>query len=208
MNSIEYIRDKYSLSDTKRLPIVLNKVFRVGLYELFNELEYKVGCEVGVELGRNAWAMLERISGLKLSLVDSYHKYTNVKPSRRNYLRKVRAVAHRRLRHSNVEFFEMLSEDAAKHVQDNSLDFVYIDANHLYDFVMLDIILWSRKVRKGGIISGHDYFVKRGDQILVTHAVKNYTVAHGINPWYITSSKPDARKIRREGNPSWFWVKT
>jgi len=37
------------------------------------------------------------------------------------------------------------------------LDFVYIDANHNYEFVINDIRLALTKIKKGGIISGHDY---------------------------------------------------
>src|SRR3990167_3574322 len=44
---------------------------------------------------------------------------------------------------------------------DNSLDFVYIDANHTLPHITADIFAWERKVKRGGIISGHDYaFVK------------------------------------------------
>jgi predicted O-methyltransferase YrrM len=46
---------------------------------------------------------------------------------------------------------------AADDFLDNSLDFVYIDAGHRFDDVVQDIIKWTKKVRKGGIISGHDY---------------------------------------------------
>jgi hypothetical protein len=38
-----------------------------------------------------------------------------------------------------------------------SLDFVYIDANHAYDFVVEDIKLWYPKVKSGGYLCGHDY---------------------------------------------------
>ena len=46
---------------------------------------------------------------------------------------------------------------AAKDFEDGSLDLVYIDAMHTYDAVKTDIEAWLPKVRKGGIISGHDY---------------------------------------------------
>ena len=52
-------------------------------------------------------------------------------------------------------------QDAVKDIEDSSLDFVHIDGDHSYDFVMQDIILWGRKVRIGGIISGHDYLYDR-----------------------------------------------
>ena len=49
------------------------------------------------------------------------------------------------------------SEIASTIFEDDSLDFVYIDANHAYDFVVEDIALWFPKLKKGGIFSGHDY---------------------------------------------------
>ena len=49
------------------------------------------------------------------------------------------------------------SEVAADMFERESLDFVYIDANHAYDFVVEDIKLWYPKVKSGGYLCGHDY---------------------------------------------------
>jgi hypothetical protein len=49
------------------------------------------------------------------------------------------------------------SESASQIFCDSSLDFVYIDANHSYEFVKQDIELWYPKIKKGGYILGHDY---------------------------------------------------
>lgn len=49
------------------------------------------------------------------------------------------------------------SVTASKDYKDNSLDFVYIDADHRYEFVKADIDAWYPKVKKGGYIGGHDY---------------------------------------------------
>ena len=49
------------------------------------------------------------------------------------------------------------SEIASDMFNDESLDFVYIDANHAYDYVVRDIELWFPKVKKGGYLCGHDY---------------------------------------------------
>jgi tRNA(Arg) A34 adenosine deaminase TadA len=40
---------------------------------------------------------------------------------------------------------------------EESLDFIYIDANHKYEFVLQDLKLWFPKLRKGGIFAGHDF---------------------------------------------------
>jgi len=52
---------------------------------------------------------------------------------------------------------QMPSAKASKLYQDNSLDFVFIDANHDYEPVKLDIISWLPKIKKTGTIAGHDF---------------------------------------------------
>jgi hypothetical protein len=45
---------------------------------------------------------------------------------------------------------------AAADIADSSLDFVFIDASHDTESVTKDIRAWRRKVRKGGMLTGHD----------------------------------------------------
>jgi hypothetical protein len=52
----------------------------------------------------------------------------------------------------------MDSVAAAATYEDNTLDWVFIDASHDYDSVVADINAWLPKVKSGGIISGHDWF--------------------------------------------------
>ena len=46
--------------------------------------------------------------------------------------------------------------EAAKQVEDNSLDFVFVDADHSTEAVRADIKAWSPKVKDTGWILGHD----------------------------------------------------
>jgi len=49
------------------------------------------------------------------------------------------------------------SWDASKEFEDKTLDFVFIDADHVYENVKKDILAWLPKVKSGGTIAGHDY---------------------------------------------------
>jgi hypothetical protein len=49
------------------------------------------------------------------------------------------------------------SSDAVSAFEDGYFDWIYIDGNHLYEFVKLDLELWCPKVKRGGYITGDDY---------------------------------------------------
>jgi len=56
-----------------------------------------------------------------------------------------------------IKPIRMTSVEASGIYDDESLDFVFIDAAHDYDSVKEDITHWLPKVRKGGVLAGHDY---------------------------------------------------
>ena len=57
-----------------------------------------------------------------------------------------------------VHVYPMDANVAANLIYDDeSLDFVFIDADHSYECVKNDIARWMPKVKKGGVISGDDY---------------------------------------------------
>ena len=54
-------------------------------------------------------------------------------------------------------FIKMNSIEASKQFENNSLDFIFIDADHSYEAVKSDIEHWFPKLKKDGVIAGHDY---------------------------------------------------
>ncbi len=57
----------------------------------------------------------------------------------------------------NVSFSRGKSLDALEFVGNESLDLVYVDGDHRYEAVVADIQGWKPKLRKGGVLAGHDW---------------------------------------------------
>lgn len=100
--------------------------------------------------------------------------------------------------------------DVVKGFKEESLDFVFIDANHEFKEVACDISEWSKKVRKGGIVAGHDYGRRPdGKFCQVKDVVIAWTKAMDINPWFVGESskyKDNKDSYDRREN-FWMYVK-
>jgi len=202
VKTTRYIQEKYNLGFAQEYPVVIRKLNRDGLCDLWKELGFKVGCEVGVAKGKFSRLMLDRIPGLKLYCVDQWNNYDGQRKKRDHNVNY--KEAKKRLE-GRATLIRKKSEDAHYDIPDGSLDFVYIDGNHQYDFVMLDILFWSRKVRLGGLVCGHDYFNNPKRGMAAKCAVDHYVQAHGICPLHLTDKR--AVRHREDRHPSWFWVK-
>lgn len=56
-----------------------------------------------------------------------------------------------------VEMIRKTSDEALNSFKNNALDWVYIDGNHKYEFVIEDLKNSWKKVKVGGFITGDDY---------------------------------------------------
>lgn len=111
--------------------------------------------EVGVCVGVNADEIIRGLDPWRIYLVDTWLPYTEnntLQDKSMEYERCVKMFKG----NPKVHIFRMTSMDAARMHPDNHFDFVYIDANHEYDAVMLDIKSWWPKVKIGGYLCGHD----------------------------------------------------
>jgi predicted O-methyltransferase YrrM len=59
--------------------------------------------------------------------------------------------------YKNISLVKKTSDDAVNDFKEGEFDFVYIDGIHRYENVKQDIINYLPKIKKGGIIGGHDY---------------------------------------------------
>lgn len=218
--TLEHIQKKYPFEEGGRMPVTIKMSRFRDLLALFNELDFKSGVEIGVSAGRYSKWICQKVKGVKLYCVDPWDAYDEYVEQHGDQgqvnLNNIYDRAKERLKNYNCEFIRKHSMDAVEDFEDNSLDFVFIDGNHSFEYVVNDIAQWSKKVRPGGIISGHDYWrsfdqkisakwvprgISREEKIKlcqVKDAVRAWAGANRITPWFITKG---------DSCPSWFWIK-
>jgi len=194
----------------RRMPIEIPNVGRRHLAQLFAHLEFRLGSEIGVEQGAYAEELLRHNPGLHLLAVDAWQAYRGYREHvSQDKLEGFYASTQQRLAPYHVTYIRKFSVDAAKGIENGSLDFAYIDANHSLQSVIQDIHAWLPKVRSGGIVAGHDYCQRRqsGYQVHVVEAVKAWASAYFVYPWFVLGSKEIVDGRERDRPRSWMWVK-
>lgn len=184
----EVLAKKFGVWRHDNMPLAGRVATRQALAEVFCELGYKNGVEIGTGDGTYAEILCKANPELNLKCIDNWE--SNFSASATDF-----AATQARLAQYQVTFVQKTGLEAVKDIPDRSLDFVYLDAVGNFDTMILNIMYWTPKVRSGGIMSGHDFchFYRGG----VVFAVEAFVRAHNIHPWYIT---------RVDSEPSWLWV--
>lgn len=190
---------------SRTLPVPL-RIGRAALPTLCRAFGFTRGAEIGVWKGAYSASFCAASRSLHMLCVDpwlSYPAWLDTKNAMAPeqaaaFMDAAYQEARARLAPLNCTMVRQFSADAARDVPDRSLDFVYIDGNHVYNAVLEDVTLWAPKVRSGGFVAGHDYraFVNK-PTIHVIEAVQTYTKTHAIDPWFILAG---------DRTPSFLWV--
>lgn len=216
MNTLDYILTKFNLSfdENTPMPIEIPDFGRRPLAGLLNELNFKIGVEVGVAAGEYSEVICRANPQMKVYGIDPYAPQAGYRDyKRQSTFKRFHEEAKARLATcNNYEFRNIPSMEALTEFADESLDFVYIDANHQEPFVTQDITEWSKKVRPGGILAGHDYSKPRSKDDMSPHhdvmqAVHFYTTQRNIRPWFVLGSWKFRKGEVRDNPRSWMWVK-
>lgn len=143
-----------------------------GLYSHFGwqlkngDTFVEVGSWLGASVIYLAQELINRNKSVNVYCVDTWegsnevvhkHKISELGGSQNLYKKFISHLIDSGLEHI-IKPIKKPSILASTEFEDNSLAIVFIDASHRYDDVIQDLKSWYPKVKKGGIIAGHDYY--------------------------------------------------
>jgi hypothetical protein len=118
--------------------------------------------EIGSFLGRSsAFLVVESINKNKdfhidiLDLYEGIHSMgINGEDAKDVFLNNMKPVEN------YFNFMRKDSIEASKEYEDQSMDFVFLDGNRTYEYILEEIGAWLPKVKPGGFIGGDDFGAK------------------------------------------------
>lgn len=193
---------------------------RDELPEFFKSLGFKTGAEIGVYKGE----FIEKFckSGFKMYAIDNWiiKEIAGVKvPGQKDQARQdyLYEKTKKRLAPYDCRVLRKSSMDAVNDFGAESLDFVYIDAEHSFRGIAEDLYEWYLRVRKGGVIAGHDFAYSGTDPSAqasfnanshVPQMVKTFVEAFNIPNFYVFGrSKPIVEEAKNDLYLSWMFFK-
>lgn len=198
----------------KGCPAEIPDTSRNDLGEFFKEMGFTVGAEIGVYKGDFTTTFLD--AGLTVYAVDPWMPYKDFdiesenRKDRQDFL--FRHTQKKLAKYGDkVKFIRKTSMDALDDIPDGSLDFVYIDGNHKFKYVAEDLVEWSKKVKKGGVICGHDYChpsrlkKDRWDDYQVIFVIDAFVKAYRIEDFWVLGGKRELPGEKRDRFRSWMW---
>lgn len=130
--------------------------------------DFRYGAEIGVLHGGFSKIVLSRWNPSKFYLIDLWRSQPSdiyrEKHDDIDYAAKLNECFMLRINHPGIVLLAEESTEAAHLFHNQSLDWIYIDANHAREAVLADMNAWFPKLRPGGLFSGHDYEVRINDR--------------------------------------------
>ena len=140
---------------------------RADFTKIINELGLKTGVEIGVHKGHFSEHILANSNIEKMYSVDAWlEDEETTKAVRKKCDEGKMELCYQETVEKLVKYGDRsviirgLSEEVVKQFEDESLDFIYLDASHIFTGFTIDLVNWWPKLRWGGLFSGHDYWRK------------------------------------------------
>lgn len=121
-----------------------------------------IGAELGVCRGQNAVQLFFRTKPSLMYLVDIWKELDGNKKGDPNiwygdhhdYIGK---LFKDEIEKSKIVLYKGYTVDFLNSIEDSHLDWAYVDSNHHYQCINRELAILAKKVKKGGIVMGHDY---------------------------------------------------
>ena len=194
----------------KGRPAEIPDCSRDDLPEFFKELGFTTGVEIGVFEGKFTEILAK--SGLWIYGIDPWLVYEDYgHPDYQNTANKRYEKSKRRLApYLNVTLLKEKSMNVVEQFANESIDFVYIDGNHQFRYIADDMYEWHKKLKKGGIMAGHDYayFKSRSPcgGCQVREIVDAWAKSYRIDFWALGEHKAKEGE-KRDHYRSWMFIK-
>ena len=140
----QFMRDV--ISDTwypaKDLPVILERK------------ENLKGIEIGVSHGGTTHYLLESLPNSHIIGIDPYEVYSQMFDTEQSFETFKKLM---KLYPDRITFIQSTSDEAVDKIEDESVDFIFVDGYHSNEQVKKDIENYYSKLKSGGLMSGHDY---------------------------------------------------
>ena len=143
--------------------------------------------EIGVDKGDFSKVILENDNPQNLILVDPWIEMLDVNNKEETHQAKYQTVKDYFADDDRVEIIKKSSKEAADQIDDNSMDWIYIDGDHKYQGCLEDLRIYKDKVKDDGYICGHDWTTKTKKGFGVNQAVEEFLSETGFLMCGLTS---------------------
>lgn len=162
-------------------------------YELWEVLpKNMVIAELGTFVGDYAQKILELAQPKELYIVDIFANSPGTQWDVHvdDMSRYFNVLTEKYHNNKNIYVVKSTTSDFLSTISENTLDAVYIDADHSYVAVKQDLALSYLKVKLGGFICGHDY-----DHLPVKQALNEFLAFNKLELMYLTNEKNTDRSF-------------
>lgn len=158
---------------------------------LIKHISKPIGIEIGTAEGYTTLHLLKTVPNLTLYGIDPYEDYVDwddrlISNSGTGYVQ----ILEKTKSYDNYYHLRETSDSAVSSLEDESFDFIFIDGLHTYEQVLADCKNYYPKLKKNGLIIGHDYKMITD----VRRAVDEFAASVG---------KP----VALANQDLWYWVK-
>lgn len=130
--------------------------------QLIKDRDYKTVVEIGTAYAGNAFHLLQNVQIDKLTCIDPY-KFYPAMPGficQEEYDTLFQFATYRLAPWKRASVLRMTSKEAISQVE--PADVVFLDGSHDYEDVIWECENYSKIVKPGGVLSGHDYNIFEG----------------------------------------------